>query len=453
VRSLPLVKSAVESLAWSPDGGLLAAGTRDGTVRLWERGGASAGRHHAFTTGVHHLLFTPDGRCLLAGERGALRVWEVHTGEEVLRGAGCPGGFARDGCTLALGRQSGVQRCELLAPTCVRRLSGHRAHVEKLSWSRDGRRLAALDSGNEVRVWDVARGLVVDSLAVPEAGFWALDAGLALSDDGRWLGYISGGREARALLRDTKAGRTYGPWPLPPGFDRLVYAGDRFLSVREEQVGGKGQTAQSVARVLTRDGPLAPAVLRPAKPGDENFFASGLTPDGRYFWWAGPRAPAANQRYEVWEVGPPRRRVFAREFPHRGVQDANGLLTPDGRHLLTKIEIVPSVVQLHDLSRPGHVETVASLPAAVSADCAWTAGVECVSQDRRIHALVLRPFPRGAPWLRLVHPFLGGFTEAYCAFSGDGRYLAWAGPNGTLLLADLPALRRELESFERAARP
>jgi WD40 repeat protein/tRNA A-37 threonylcarbamoyl transferase component Bud32 len=454
-RSLPRVKSAVESLAWSPDGGRLAAGTRDGTVRLWERGGASIGRHHAFNTGVHHLLFTPDGRCLLAGERGGLCVWEVNTGELVLSGAGCPGDFARDGRTLALGLQAGVVRCELLAPTCVRRLSGHRAHVEKLSWSRDGNFLATLDSGNEVCVWDVARGLVVDALAVPMAGYWAMNAGLALSDEGRWLAYLSGGRESRALLRDTKAGRTYGPWPLPPGFDRLVYADGRFLSVREEQVGGKGETAQSVARELTRDGPrlLDPPVLRPAEPGDANFFASGLTPDGRYFWWAGPRPPAANQRYEVWEVGPRPRRVFYYAFPRRDVQDANALLTPDGRYLVAKTECVPTVVQLHDLSRPDHVAPMTSLPTAVSADGAWSAGVERVSPDRRDNALVVRPFPRGAPWLRLAHFGLEPLSEASCAFGGDGRYLAWAGPNGTLFLADLPALRRALESFERAAAP
>jgi WD40 repeat protein len=161
-RSLELPKQdgPVPWVGFTPDGRRLAA-SRRGQVRLW---GLQSGTEYAtlgeeFDAPVHCGAISPAGRLLAVGSNDrAIRVWDMATGKvKVL-----PGhqdqvtalAFTPDGRTLASASWDRTVRLwSVEAGVEVAVLNGHSGKVQALAFSPDGQVLASGSDKGEVLLW------------------------------------------------------------------------------------------------------------------------------------------------------------------------------------------------------------------------------------------------------------------------------------------------------------
>ncbi len=375
----PKLSSQVNGLAWSPDSRLIAAALKDGDVEVWQTDGTRVHLFPAFQVATT-VLFSPDGRWLLAGGQShGLRVWNVTTGEPVLDGDYVPWGFARDERRLVGASAGEVALIDLLAPEAVRELSGHHGRVEHISWSRDHRHLVSLDNRFEVRVWDLQRGTSVYAQRHESVRFFAANAAVALSDDAEQVAFAS---YNRAFIHEVKTGKLLGEWKLPRGFDRLACTGGRtLLLVREEEEQEGQENWRSVARELAAGKPLSePRVIRPAVPGERRFLDHGLTPDGRSYWWVGPRQPLENQRVEVYEVAPAQRIIQVPTPAEKEDTQPTAGMSADGRYLWVGKDPFKSC-SLYEVGQQTPPAQLPIFPYALAPDLQW--GLYRYSADPR----------------------------------------------------------------------
>src|SRR5581483_1821318 len=185
--------SRVECLSFSPDGRLLASGSADATIRLWDTG---TGHELRVLTGqgagVTAVGFSPDGRWLASGGLdGAVIVWEVSTGRETMR---IPAhklsiravAFSPDGQALAsASADSSIRLWDFRNQRELKKLTGHSGWVTAISFSPDGHLLASGSDDQTIRLWDVRRGNEI--LPQPLTGHTGRVTTLAFSQQGRSL--------------------------------------------------------------------------------------------------------------------------------------------------------------------------------------------------------------------------------------------------------------------------
>ena len=176
----------LSGVAVSPDGQLVAAGSSDGQVQLFDarRGQPSGPPFPGHTGAVNQLGFTSDSaRLITAGTDGVLRVFDASAGP-------------------ARGQPIG------------RPLSGHTGEITALAISPDGK-LIASGGGDDMTIllWDAVTGLAVGP---PLHGHKKTVSGLAFSADGKMLASVSWDQTVR--LWAPRSGQ-----PLPLALPRSDY--------------------------------------------------------------------------------------------------------------------------------------------------------------------------------------------------------------------------------------
>ena len=188
----------VSSVAFSPDGTLLAAGKNDHSastsiVELWDVAQSTPVRRLTATLDgpsdfIGPVMFSPDGRILAGGGASEIRLWDVAKKEKIddLPGyGGISVAFSPDGKTLASAVSGGAQLWDVATQTPVAFLRGRRRDmIPHVAFSPDSTTLASTWGSDGVQLSNVS---TQEQIAVLEGDDAEEFYSVAFSPDGKTL--------------------------------------------------------------------------------------------------------------------------------------------------------------------------------------------------------------------------------------------------------------------------
>jgi WD40 repeat protein/transcriptional regulator with XRE-family HTH domain len=251
--------------AFASDGSLLASGGLDATVRLWDPKLGTLLEALPHPGPVSALTWSPDGHLLATGDdAGAIRLWESGPSRPATCVESLVGhsswvwglAFAPDESLLASASWDGsVKLWELGEAGSLRlrqTLVGHTQQVQPVAWSPDGGTLASGSWDHTIRLWDAKQGLA----RVVLQGHRAAVHGLAFTPDSRSL--LSGGQDGTLRLWEVERGQCVR---VLQGYDACLY--DLDWSPDGTQLASAGSdSVVSLWQVVSLGGGVPPGVLR-----------------------------------------------------------------------------------------------------------------------------------------------------------------------------------------------
>ncbi len=152
----------INALAFTPNGHILASGSDDGTIRLWD---ASTGTEMLSlpSDNTQALAFSADRKTLASGSKdGTIHLWDIATGKQLSSLKGQKEeycsilAFSIDSKMLASGSRDGtIHLWDIATGNKLSTLKGHTDWVYSLTFSSDGKTLASGSSDGAIFLWNL----------------------------------------------------------------------------------------------------------------------------------------------------------------------------------------------------------------------------------------------------------------------------------------------------------
>ena len=195
-RSLEGHSDLIFSVAFNPNGEILASGSGDNQIKLWDwQTGTELKTLSGHQNGITRVVFSPDGTLLAsASQDNTIKLWNWQEGREIQSFLGHKDGvldlaFSPHNPWLASGSQDKtIKIWNLIDGKVIYTLKGHNARVLAVAFSPDGKILASGSYDNTIKLWSLEDGSEISTLN----GHSAWVSSLEFSPDGKILASSSG---------------------------------------------------------------------------------------------------------------------------------------------------------------------------------------------------------------------------------------------------------------------
>ncbi len=356
LRTLKGPIARIAAVAFSPNGKWLAAGGVDGAIRVWDvvTGGdwrSLAGHTLSVDKKILTLAFSSDNRLLASGSAdNTVKVWDLASGREVHTFMGHKGwvttvAFAPDSQLMASGSKDKlIKLWSINNGRELQTIAEHRNEISAISFDSTGQYLVSGGTDNALYVWDVRKQRKLQTLTGHKdrivAVAFSLDSAVltSVSAGQKTIKYwdLTSGKET-ASLSELDSIDSIASAAFSPDSEWLAFTtGDKNISIRK-LTGTKEE--------------------RPLVSKASGVYATAFSPDGKWFAIGGK-----DNSVSLWEVSTGRQ-LF--NLPGHIGWITSVAFSPDNRRLATGG--LSGVVKLWDVLAGREVKSLTGHTGSVNA--------------------------------------------------------------------------------------